>query len=183
MIILRFLAQNQLCNERRTTAMGSFREKKREGIKEMQENSSETTEMGSEMTEQADQINSILESIDLQDEEDVQAISETGRAYQASFDSAFSEQVESAGGEIEQQGEQIKGETERELDNVRSGISKLEQAGGISDIGRDAAEAGSSSLEGSAGEYEDIISETDNVVDDTKQQIQNLKNNLSGIFG
>lgn len=73
--------------------MGSFREKKREGIKEMQENSSETTEMGSEMTEQADQINSILESIDLQDEEDVQAISETGRAYQASFDSAFSEQA------------------------------------------------------------------------------------------
>ena len=48
--------------------MGSFREKNREGVKEMQENSRETTELGSEMTEQADQINAVLESIELQDE-------------------------------------------------------------------------------------------------------------------
>lgn len=163
--------------------MGSFREKNREGIKEMQENSRETTELGSEMTEQADQINAVLESIELQDEEDVQAISETGRSYQNSFDSAFSEQVETAGQEIEQQSEQIKEATGEELENVRSGISKLEQAGGISDIGRDAAEAGRSKLEGSAGEYEGIISDAEGVVDETKQQIESLKNNLSGIFG
>lgn len=163
--------------------MGSFREKNREGVKEMQENSRETTELGSEMTEQADQINAVLESIELQDEEDVQAISETGRSYQSSFDSAFSEQVESAGQEIEQQGEQIRGTTEGELENVRSGISKLEQAGGISDIGRDAAEAGRSKLEGSAGEYEGIILDAEGVVDETKQQIESLKSNLSGIFG
>ncbi len=163
--------------------MGSFREKNREGVKEMQENSRETTELGSEMTEQADQINAVLESIELQDEEDVQAISGTGRSYQSSFDSAFSEQVETAGQEIEQQGEQIKEATGEELENVRSGISKLEQAGGISDIGRDAAEAGRSKLEGSAGEYEGIISDAEAVVDETKQQIESLKNNLSGIFG
>ena len=163
--------------------MGSFREKNREGIKEMQENSRETTELGSEMTEQADQINAVLESIELQDEEDVQAISETGRSYQSSFDSAFNEQVETAGREIERQGEQIKEATGEELENVRSGISKLEQAGGISDIGRDAAEAGRSKLEGSAGEYEGIISDTEGVVDETKRQIESLKNNLSSIFG
>lgn len=163
--------------------MGSFREKNREGVKEVQENSRETTEIGSEMTEQADQINAVLESIELQDEEDVQAISETGRSYQSSFDSAFSEQVEKAGQEIEQQGEQIKEATGEELENVRSGISKLEQAGGISDIGRNAAEAGWSKLEGSAGEYEGIISDAEGVVDETKQQIESLKNNLSGIFG
>lgn len=163
--------------------MGSFREKNREGIKEMQENSQETTELGSEMTEQADQINAVLESIDLQDEEDVQAISETGSSYQSSFDSAFTEQVESAGQEIEQQSEQIKETTEGEMENVRSGISKLEQAAGISDIGRDAAAEGSSKLEGSAGEYEDIISDAEGIVDETKQQIESLKSNLSGIFG
>lgn len=101
--------------------MGSFREKNREGVKEMQENSRETTELGSEMTEQADQINAVLESIELQDEEDVQAVSETGRSYQSSFDSAFSAQVESAGQEIERQSERIKETTERELENVRSG--------------------------------------------------------------
>ncbi len=163
--------------------MGSFREKNREGIKEMRENSRETTELGSEMTEQADQINAVLESIELQDEEDVQAISETGHSYQGSFDVAFSEQVESAGQEIEQQGEQIKEAAEGEFENVRSGISKLEQAGGISDIGLDAAEAGRSKLEGSAGEYGGIISDAKGAIDETKQQIETLKNNLGGIFG
>lgn len=163
--------------------MGSFREKNREGVKEMQENSRETTDLGTEMTEQADEINALLESIDLQDDEDIQAMSDTGRSYQHSFDSAFSEQVESAGHEIEQQGEQIKETVESELGNVRSGISKLEQAGGVSEIGRDAAEAGRSKLEGSAGEYEGIISDTEGVVNETQQQIEDLKNNLSSIFG
>lgn len=163
--------------------MGNFREKNREGVKEIQENSRETTNIGTEMTEKAEQINSVLESIQLQDSEDVQAIQETGRSYQGSFDSAFSEQVETAGQEIEQQSDQIKEASGAELENVRSGISKLEQAGGISEIGRDSAEAGSSKLEGSAGEYEEIISDAERVSDETKQQIESLKNNLSGIFG
>lgn len=163
--------------------MGNFREKNREGVREIQENSRETTEHGTEMTEKAEQINSVLESIQLQDSEDVQAIKETGRSYQGSFDSAFSEQIETAGQEIEKQSEQIREAAGGELENVRSGISKLEQAGGISEIGRDAAEAGRSKLEGSAGEYEGIISDAERVSDDTKQQIQSLKSSLSGIFG
>ena len=163
--------------------MGNFREKNREGVQEMRENSSEATDLGNEMTEQANEINSILESIDLQDNEDVEAIGETGRSYQGSFDSAFNEQVETAGEQIEQQGEQINEAVSEELENVRSGISKLEQASGVSDIGRDAAEQGRSKLEGSAGEYEDIRTDAEGVVNETQQQIESLKNNLSHIFG
>lgn len=163
--------------------MGRFKEKNREGVKEMREKSRETTELGSEMTAEADQINSVLESIQLQDDEDIRAVSDTGRSYQSSFDSAFSERVESAGQEIAQRGEEITAETKGELANVRAGINKLEKAGGISDIGRDAAEAGRSKLEGSAGEYEGIISDAEGVANETEQQIESLKNNLSRIFG
>lgn len=163
--------------------MGSFREKNREGVREMRENSRKTTDLGSEMTEQADRINALLESIELQDEEDVRAMDETGRSYQGSFDGAFRDQVESAGQEIGQQGEQIKGATEGELERVRSGISRLEQAGGISEIGRNAAETGRSKLEGSAREYENIIADAEGVVDETQQQIEALKGRLGGIFG
>lgn len=163
--------------------MGSFREKTREGVKEVQENSRETTELGSAMVEKAEQINSVLESIELQDEEDVEAVRDTGSSYQGSFDSAFSEQVETAGAEIERQGEQIQEAAESELENVRSGIGKLEQAGGISEIGRDAADAGCSRLEGSAGEYESIISDVEGAVDESNQHIDSLKSQLSGLFG
>lgn len=162
--------------------MGSFREKNREGVREMRENSRETVDMGSDMTEKAEQILALLKSIELQDEEDVQGIGETGHLMQQSFDSAFSEQVESAGQEIEQQGEQIRGEMEGELENVRSGISKLEQAEGISDIGREAAAEGRSRLEGSEKESEDIISESEDVVAETEAQIEAFENILVGLF-
>ncbi len=159
-----------------------FREKNREGVQEMRENSRETVDIGSDMAEKAEQIQALLESIELLDEEDVQAVRETGEVYGQSFDSAFSEQVESAGQEIEQQGEQVRGETEGELENVRSGINKLEQAGGISDIGRDAAAEGRSRLEGSASEYEDIIAEAEAVENEMKAQIEALKSVLDGLF-
>jgi hypothetical protein len=163
--------------------MGSFKEKNREGVSEIRENSKETTDLGSEMNEKAEQIKSVLESIELLDEEDAQAISETGRSYQGSFDSAFGEKVETAEQEIEQQGEQVRESTESELENVHFGIEKLEQVEDVSEIGHDAAEAGRSTLEGSAGEYEEMISEAEDVVNETKQQVASLRSNLSGIFG
>ena len=113
----------------------------------------------------------------------MEAVSETGRNYQGSFDSAFTEQVESKGQEIGQQGEQLKGEMNQELENVRSGMSRLEQAGGVSEIGRDAAEAGRSKLESSSQEYEGMIEDTESVVEETNEQINSLKGNLSRIFG
>lgn len=163
--------------------MGNFKSKLGEGVNIIKENSKEATDIGGEMTEQADQINAILESIDLQDSEDIQAMSDTGNAYQSSFDSAFSEQVETKGAEVSEQSEQVSGEADGELSNVRSGISKLEQASSISEIGKEAGDSGAAKLEGSAEEYESIITDAESVADTTQQEIQNLKSNLSGIFG
>ena len=163
--------------------MGSFREKNREGIHEIREKSKETTDVGTKWVEDANRIKRILDSIHLEDEEDVQAIEETGHSYQNSFDSAFSERIEPAALEIEKQGDQIKETSESELRKVRSGISKLEQAGGISEIGHDAAETGRSKLEESANEYEGIVSDTKSVVDEARQKTENIRKNLGRIFG
>ena len=163
--------------------MGSFKEKGHEGIREMQEHSKEASEVGEEMTEQANEINQTLESINLQDEEDVQAIADTGKQYQHSFDTAFSEQVETAGEEVRQDGEQLSDTINAEIENMKSGISKLEQAGGISEIGREAADTGKSRLEDSENEYEGIVSDAEGVVDETQQTIERMKGTLGKIFG
>lgn len=163
--------------------MGSFKEKGHEGIREMQEHSKEASEVGEEMTEQANEINQTLESINLQDEEDVQAIADTGKQYQRSFDTAFSEQVETAGEEVRQEGEQLSDTITAEIENVRTGISKLEQAGGVSEIGREAADAGKARLEDSENEYEGIVTDAEGVVDETQQTIERMKGNLGKIFG
>lgn len=163
--------------------MGNFREQGRRGVDEIKENSRNTLEAGEKMNEQATEINRILESINLQDNEDVEAIRDTGRNYQGSFDNAFSDQVETANEQIEQQGEQINNEMGAELNNVENGMRQLEQAGGVSDIGRENAEQGRSKLENSAREYQEIMNESDSVVNETAQQVNNLKNNLGRIFG
>lgn len=163
--------------------MGNFKSKLGEGINKIKETGKEATDVGSEMTEQADQINAILESIDLQDSEDIQAVSDAESAYQSSFDGAFSEQVEIKGMKVAEQSEQVSSEAGGELSNVRSGISKLEQASQVSEIGREAAGSGLAKLEGSAKEYENVISEAEGISDTTQQEIQNLKSKLGGIFG
>ena len=127
--------------------MGNFREKNREGVKEIQGNSRETLDLGTEMREQADRIHATLESIDLQDSEDIAAIRDS-----ASY-------------------------------NVRSGIHKLEQAGGMSEIGKEAADSGAAKLETGAQEYEEILSDAENVSQETRQQIDSLKSSLGSIFG
>ncbi len=162
--------------------MGSFRGKGIEGVGELQREGKETTDIGSEMTEQADQINAVLDSIDLQDSEDIETIRDTGDSYRGSFDAAFSGDVEQSGDEIGEQGEHISDEMGAELENVRGGIASLEQAGGISEIGREAADAGSRQLEGSAGEYEGIIADAEGTVDDVQDQIKALRQNLDGLF-
>ena len=163
--------------------MGSFRNKGMDSVKEMQENSRETTDLGSEMKEQAEKISQVLESIKLLDSEDISAVSDTKGSYQKSFDSAYSEQVETAGQEIEAQSEKIVDEIGAEKENVRSGIHSMEQAGGVSEIGRDAADAGKSKLEQSENEYESIMDDAERVADDTAKRIEQLKNIVNRAFG
>ena len=162
--------------------MGNYKQKLGEGVSEIKERSSETVESGEQMTNEAEQISSILDSITLQDSEDIESIERAAEGYQGSFDSAFESDVESAGDDISEQGEQINEEAGAELENVESGISSLEDAGGISEIGKENAESAASSLESSAGEYEGIIDNSTDIISDTQQSIQSLKSDLSGIF-
>lgn len=163
--------------------MGNFKSKLGEGVNKIKEIGKEATDVGSEMTEQADQIQAILGSIDLQDSEDIQAVSDTGSAYQSSFDNAFSEQVETKGAEVSEQSTELSSKAGSELSNVRSGISRLEQASQVSEIGKEAADSGAAKLEGSAEEYENIISDAEGISKTTQQEIKNLKDNIGKIFG
>ena len=163
--------------------MGRFKETSREGVKETQEKGRKGIETGNDMNQKAENIKSILDGISLQDEDDTKAVRDTGHSYQENFNSAFSERVESVGNEVEQKTENIKGTVNSELGNVRTGISSLERASGVSDIGRQAAETGRASLEKSAGEYERIINDAESVKSETVQQIQSQKSKISSIFG
>ena len=162
--------------------MGNYKQKLGEGVTEIKEKSNETLESGDQMTNEAEQISSILDGITLQDSEDVESIEGAAEGYQGSFDAAFESDIESAGDEISEQGEQINEEAGAELENVESGISSLENAGGVSEIGKENAESAASALEGSASEYEGIIDNSTDIVSDTQQSIQSLKSDLSGIF-
>ena len=101
--------------------MGGFKNRQYEGLREVQENSEQTKELGSEMTEDAEEISSILEGINLQDDEDMEHISDTKSGYQGSFDAAFDSEIESLTTDIEQTGEGIRSEIGTEMENVSEG--------------------------------------------------------------
>jgi len=163
--------------------VGGFKEKNREGISQLRESGREAADCGSEMNRQAEEINALLESIELQDEDDIRAVSETGRGYQSSFNEAFSEQVEQSAQQIEAGSEQIREEAGYEMQAVEGGIHQLEQAGGISEIGREAAEGGKDALERSADEYGAILSEAKDTAEEVREQVDQLQGDLSRIFG
>lgn len=162
--------------------MGRFREQSKRGIREIREQGRGAVEKGSDMTSKAEQIDDILKSIELADNEDIQGVSEASHNYQGSFDTAFKERIEPQGEEVAKMGETIIDENITELGRVRGGISKLERAKGVSDIGRDVAEMARGRLEKSADEYEKIINDADVTVEETQRAIKDLKDNLSGVF-
>ena len=163
--------------------MGSFKGKSMENVQEMRERSRETTDLGREMQEDAEKINHLLDSISLLDDEDMAELGKAKDSYQGSFDCAYSDQVETSGKEISERGDQIRSEVGAELENVRDGSKTMDQARGVSEIGREAAEAGKESLERSGKEYEDISADAERVTDETGKEVERLKSEVSRIFG
>lgn len=62
--------------------MGSFKNSLREGLAEVKETSEQTKEVGNEMTDDSEEIKGILEGITLNDDEDVEGVSDTKAQYQ-----------------------------------------------------------------------------------------------------
>ncbi len=162
--------------------MARFKENSRQRLREINEGSKKTIDQGSDMNKKASEINAILKSIDLQDDEDTRAIKDTGNSYQSNFDTAFGERVERPGQEIQKQGREVSNEVGKELKNVESGMGKLEKARSISDIGQAAASEGRSRLDKSRQEYSGIINEVDGISEQTKREIESLRSNLKNAF-
>lgn len=163
--------------------MGSFKETGKKGVENIKEQGKNAVDTGEKMTQEAGSIKSILDNINVQDSDDVNAVAQGEAGYSSSFDAAFGEQVDTKNQEVGSKGQEISQEISGELTSVEAGIGSLEQASGISEIGKENAETAKTQLEGSAREYEGIISEADQTVSDTDAQVQNLKNNLGSIFG
>lgn len=177
------MALSQCLTKMRRTKMGNFKETQREGLRETSERSQMKIEEGSGQVGEATEVRAILEGITLQDSEDMEAIENTEDSYQTSFDNAFTENIETVAEEIEEQSEMLKTETNTELENVDASIGQLEQAGAVTEVGREVAETGQVQLEKSAQEYEGISTEAENVKNETEQQIESLKDRLGEVFG
>ena len=159
-----------------------FKIKNTEGVKETKKNSEKTLELGKTMRAKAEQTSAIVKSIDLQSKEDMQGMEKMTDGLHGSYQKAFGEQVGAAGRKIEKQGGEIRDTVNGELRNVRTGINKLEKAGGISEIGRGSVETGRAKLENSAEDYEGIANDAEQVVDETHRRIESLQKNLDTIF-
>ncbi len=162
--------------------MAGFKEGLHGNVEGIRKRGQEATDTGERIAEEASEVKRRLDSISVQDDEDIRAVETAEQGYKPAFDGAFSDQVETIGQEVADGSEQIKSESETELGNVRDGISQMEAAAGASEIGRENAEQGRSALEGSATEYEGIIQDAETVEQETDQSIKSLRSKVDSVF-
>lgn len=162
--------------------MKDFMGKNIEGVNEMRSTSRKALDVGARMVEHADKISAVLKSIDLASLEDKKTMSDTNTEMHCSFDNAYNGKVENAGDAVEKQGRKIGSEVGGELKNVNDGIRKLEKAGSISDIGKNAAKTGQSKLESSGKKYEGILDDTEKIADETGRKINKQHKQLDASF-
>lgn len=162
--------------------MRKFKIEKGEDIREIKQKSEDTTEIGRKKVEDAKKVDAILKGIHLEDEEDMGAIQEAQKGYEGSYENAHNEQVVEKADELVKEGEKTGSEINGEIENVRSGEKSMEQAGGISEIGRDAADRAGAALEKSGKEYEEMTGEIDEIDEETKKAIEKQLKNLDELF-
>ena len=153
-----------------------------DGIESITKDGEKTRESGRKMLNEADQISSIMQEIEVVDEQDKAAVEGAKDQYQPAFDKAFESDVTTKANETERQGKEIVETATQEREGVNEGIHKLEQAAGVSEIGREGAEAARGRLETSSREYTESIEQAQAVIAEMQGEVNQLRNALGSKF-
>ncbi len=162
-----------------------MRDFKREKINDLNEAKTEAInkkEYGDSLREQGNYISELLGEINVVDSEDVQGIENSKEQIQEDYEVDLHENVEAPSEEILENTNEMTVEVSEEVGNVDDGISKIEQAESVSDVGKDALEGGRNSLEKSSQEYTELEEEGNELVDDVKSTLDALAQDISNLF-
>lgn len=162
--------------------MGSFKENKVNAIEKGREKGDGGLQKGEQRYQELQTVKSLIDSISLEDDEDVEMAESLNDSYLEAGKQAHQEEVESVVNEANQDLENNKGEVSAEKRNVESAADKVREMQSTTDLARNAAANVEGSLRKSVDEYSDMEKETEDTESQLESHSQEILNRIESLF-
>lgn len=162
--------------------MGSFKENKRSAIESGKEKGDSGLQKGEQRYQELQEVKSLIDSINIEDDEDVETVESLNESYLEAGKQAHQEEVDSVVKEANKDLESNKGDVVAEKRNVENAAEKVREMQSTTDLARDAATNVENSLNKSVEEYSDMEKETETTEAQLENHSQELLNKIENLF-
>lgn len=163
--------------------MSSFKENKRSAIEKGKEKGTEGISKGEERVQELQSVKDLIDSISLEDDEDMEMAESLNESYLEAGKKAHQEEVEAVVQDANQDLEGNKSEISGEKANVESAAERVREMQSTTDLARSAAQSVENALRKSVDEYGDMETQTEEVENELTSNSQNILNRIVDLFG
>lgn len=163
--------------------MGGFKENKRNAIEKGKEKGDVALAKGEQRVQELQSVKSLIDSISLEDDEDVEMAESLNESYLEAGKAAHQEEVQEVVNSANQELEGNKSEISVERGNVEDATEKIREMQRTTDLARGAAQSVESSLRKSVGEYGDMEQQTVQIETELESNAQNILSRIESLFG
>lgn len=162
--------------------MGGFRENKRNAIEKGKEKGDAALEKGRQRVQELQSVKSLIDSIRLEDDEDIEMAESLNESYLEAGKAAHQEEVQEVVNSANQELEGNKSEITSEKGNVESAADKIREMQSTTDLARGAAQSVENSLRKSVEEYGDMERQTEQIETELESNSQNILSRIESLF-
>ena len=162
--------------------MSKFRETKKEIIDSNKEKGDTAIEKGQELMDQLQDVKSLYDSIELEDDSDAEMVEALKDSYAEEGQETFQSEVQEALDDAHQNLESNKSEISAEKTNVEDTAEKVAQMQGITDIAKSSASSVESALHTSIEDYVGMENETETIESEQSTTAQNILSTIKSLF-
>lgn len=162
--------------------MGNFKENKQNAIEKGREKGAEGISKGEERVQELQSVKSLIDSISLEDDEDMEMAESLNESYLEAGKAAHQEEVESVVEAANEELEGNKNEISSEKSNVESAAEKVREMQSTTDLARNSAQSVENSLRRSVDEYGDMETQTEEIESELTSNSQNILSRIESLF-
>lgn len=163
--------------------MGSFKENKREKINEGKEKGDGGITKGEQRVQELQSVKSLIDSISLEDEEDMEMAESLNESYREAGKAAHQEEVQSVIESANQELEGNKSEISNEKANVDSAADRVREMQSTTDLARSSAQSVENSITKSSAELGDMEQQTEQIESELESKSEDIRSRIESIFG
>jgi uncharacterized phage infection (PIP) family protein YhgE len=163
--------------------MGSFKENKRSAIEKGKEKGDSGLRKGEQRVLELQSVKNLIDSIRLEDDEDVEMAESLNESYLEAGKAAHQEEVQEVVDSANQDLEGNRRDVSAEKSNVENAADKIREMQSTTDLARGSAASVENSLRKSVEEYGDMEQQTEQIETELESNSQNILSRIESLFG